>query len=73
MAYLRQHMQHQNPRDMYDMVSLDISGADIYKCENIENMPIAMAYVPWQHWKGVYDLDKAYYLFIYFGRWIIIL
>jgi hypothetical protein len=27
--------------------------------ENIDNMPIAMSYVPWQHWHDVYDLDKA--------------
>ncbi|WP_330397633.1 spore coat associated protein CotJA [Lachnoclostridium sp. An196] len=23
------------------------------------NFPPAMAYVPWQHWHRVYDLDKA--------------
>ena len=27
---------------------------------NIDDMPIAMAYVPWQRWSNVYDLDKGF-------------
>lgn len=26
---------------------------------NLENMPLAMAYVPWQHFSQVYEPDKA--------------
>lgn len=25
-----------------------------------DNYPIAMAYVPWQEWKPIYELDKAF-------------
>lgn len=31
-------------------------------CRNddvLNSLPIAMAYVPWQHWKKTYELDKA--------------
>lgn len=28
--------------------------------KNIDDMPVAMAYVPWQHWNHIYDLDKAF-------------
>ena len=26
----------------------------------IEKLPIAMAYVPWQRWEELYDLDKGF-------------
>lgn len=26
---------------------------------NMENYPVAMAYVPWQQWYSVYDLEKG--------------
>ena len=26
---------------------------------NIDQFPVAMAYVPWQHWQQVYPVDKA--------------
>lgn len=31
------------------------------KCRDCDmnNMPVAMAYVPWQHFNTVYDVDKA--------------
>lgn len=28
--------------------------------EGFENMPLAMAYVPWQNWDNIYDLDKGF-------------
>lgn len=28
--------------------------------EDIDNMPIAMGYVPWQHWKCIYEPEKAF-------------
>lgn len=34
-------------------------------CQSVQNdsfpsdMPVAMAYVPWQNWNNLYDLDKA--------------
>lgn len=30
-----------------------------YHCGNI---PIAMAYVPWQHWRDIYEIDKGYHI-----------
>lgn len=44
---------------MRDNIILDVEDIYSYKCETIENMPLAMAYVPWQQWKTVYDLNKA--------------
>lgn len=29
--------------------------------EFIDNMPLAMAYVPWQKWCDVYDLENAHH------------
>lgn len=28
--------------------------------ENIDSYPIAMAYVPWQQWKDVYEVGKGF-------------
>lgn len=28
--------------------------------DDIDKMPIAMAYVPWQQWNDVYDLETAF-------------
>lgn len=28
-------------------------------CGGMDNFPVAMAYVPWQNWNTVYDLEKA--------------
>lgn len=30
-----------------------------FKHDTLENMSIAMAYVPWQHWRSTYEPDKA--------------
>jgi len=27
----------------------------------LDGMPLAMAYVPWQHWNQTYELEKALY------------
>lgn len=27
--------------------------------DSMDNFPVAMAYVPWQNWNTVYDLEKA--------------
>ena len=59
MADFRKQMHTSNPRNMGSNVILDIVSESLCKCENIENMPIGMAYVPWQQWKTVFDLDKA--------------
>ncbi len=26
------------------------------------NMPIGMAYVPWQQWDNIYDIDKGFFV-----------
>ena len=28
--------------------------------DELEGMPLAMAYVPWQNWKDIYDLKQAF-------------
>lgn len=28
--------------------------------ECIEHMPVGMAYVPWQHWTEIYDIEKGF-------------
>ncbi len=30
------------------------------KRDNIEGMPLAMAYVPWQKWQNIYDAEKGF-------------
>ena len=30
------------------------------KKDTIEDMPLAMAYVPWQKWKNIYDAEKGF-------------
>ena len=27
----------------------------------INSMPIGMAYVPWQHWNEIYDIEKGFH------------
>jgi hypothetical protein len=44
---------------MFDTVMLDVDNVILDKCDSIDEMPLAMAYVPWQKWKSVYDLNKA--------------
>lgn len=51
------------PKNSRGMQSLDMAlNSPLSPCygnedmnENIEDMPIAMAYVPWQQWKELYD------------------
>lgn len=28
--------------------------------DTLENMPLAMAYVPWQTWQNIYDAEKGF-------------
>lgn len=28
-------------------------------CDDLNGMPIAMAYVPWQEWRALYEAEKA--------------
>lgn len=32
----------------------------IVKKDDFENMPLAMAYVPWQKWQNIYDAEKGF-------------
>jgi len=48
-----------NAMDTRDNIILDGDNVTLYKCISVEDMPLAMAYVPWQQWKTVYDLNKA--------------
>ena len=32
---------------------------DKYFDEHLEHFPLGMAYVPWQKWKDIYDVEKA--------------
>lgn len=29
------------------------------KCDPLQGMPLAMAYVPWQEWRNIYNQEKA--------------
>ena len=29
-------------------------------CDPLQNMPLAMAYVPWQNWRNLYDIHKGF-------------
>lgn len=33
---------------------------DIIKRDSYEDMPLAMAYVPWQRWQNIYDAEKGF-------------
>ena len=30
-------------------------------CECLTDMPLAMAYVPWQEWRAIYEVDKGFH------------
>ena len=30
------------------------------KCDSLSEMPLAMAYVPWQEWRAIYDVEKGF-------------
>lgn len=30
------------------------------RADELEGLPLAMAYVPWQNWKEIYDLEKGF-------------
>ena len=30
-------------------------------CDELSNMPIAMAYVPWQEWRNIYEAEKGFH------------
>lgn len=32
----------------------------IIRRDALENMPLAMAYVPWQKWQNIYDAEKGF-------------
>ena len=34
--------------------------ADNYKTDGFADMPLAMAYVPWQRWQNIYDAEKGF-------------
>lgn len=31
-------------------------------CDPVGNMPLAMAYVPWQTWQNIFEADKSFHL-----------
>ncbi len=65
MSNYRSQTPAMSPRNMhgygatkdYDKMDMGMLGSDKY--EGVDRMPLAMAYVPWQRWKNVYDLNKA--------------
>ena len=30
-------------------------------CDELNNMPLAMAYVPWQEWRNIYEAEKGFH------------
>jgi hypothetical protein len=51
----RQPLHTTNPRNTRAYNAMQMSSEML----NLESMPLAMAYVPWQRWNNVYDLDRA--------------
>ena len=43
----------------YEKPSCDSAHYDYRGYDALDGLPIAMAYVPWQHWKDVYDLCEG--------------
>lgn len=39
--------------------STDRTVANMRK-DSLEDMPLAMAYVPWQRWQNIYDAEKGF-------------
>lgn len=33
---------------------------NVVKKDTISDMPLAMAYVPWQRWQNIYDAEKGF-------------
>lgn len=65
MPNCKQPMMHSgNPMKMFDMDKDDMDKdemehSQMHMNNKLENMPLAMAYVPWQYFDKVYDLNKA--------------
>ena len=59
--YSRSPMNSRNMQNMIPQMSYDIH-LDIEKAytECIDNMPIAMAYVPFQQWRNLYEPAEAF-------------
>ncbi|WP_069997647.1 spore coat associated protein CotJA [Cellulosilyticum sp. I15G10I2] len=52
-------MRDFNKLDVYNYEKVDLVMSDSYKYDSLDKMPLAMAYVPWQKWRNVYDLNMA--------------
>lgn len=57
--YMRRGNYGRNSRNMncHSVISTPVFASE--ECEKIENMPIAMSYVPWQTWKNIYSPEQA--------------
>lgn len=49
----------QSDKDMLGDSNLSIDVVRVSKDDNIDDFPIAMAYVPWQKWNGTYSAEEA--------------
>ena len=45
-------------RDCHEEGEMSCAVSENY--DALAGMPIAMAYVPWQMWRGIYDVEKAF-------------
>jgi len=49
----------QSDKDMLGESNLSIDVVRVSRGDNIDDFPIAMAYVPWQKWNGAYPAEEA--------------
>ena len=49
----------QSDKDMLGESNLSIDVVRVLNGENIDDFPIAMAYVPWQKWNEIYSAEDA--------------
>ena len=60
MPYYNPQTHSMDSRNMHGNIGkMHSPHSDMYEPENIDKLPIAMAYVPWQRWKNTYELGKA--------------
>lgn len=50
---------HSTPYNLYRQSMSD--DCDKTHKDHLEEMPIAMAYVPWQRWRNIYDAEKGFH------------
>ena len=53
-------MEQYTPKAFPGMTVIPITPGKENNCGDLDRFPIAMAYVPWQKWRDIYDEDTAF-------------